>query len=309
MIQYTVHNKTFLESLNTEISNLILAEQPSSIIRVGNTEGYFLETIFNNEKFSEELFNWLAYPAGVYPIDNIDYLKNIWATINFKAINNSNILGFVDISNSIQNNKNFLQTFANNKTTFFKEDIIVLDPGYLSNLGITDVICKNPWTKNLNNKKVLIISSHIASITEQWKNITNIWGTLRSNIVPFNLVGIVRAPFHPLLDSRQYLNCKNWNDTLLAMCKEMDKIDYDVALIAAGAYAPALANHAKLSDKIGITVGGTLQLYFGILGSRWTKASVYAPWNKLFNEHWKYPLEEDLPQNKHIFNQFEQAYW
>lgn len=308
MIQYTVHNSKNLEILNREITNLIKKGDPASLIRVGNTEGYFLETTFNNEEFSPELFNWLAYPAGVYPT-NTDYLKNIWADINFEAIKNADIIGFVDISNAIQNNKNFLETFCYNKYSFFKDDIMVLDPGYLTNYKVTNVECPNPWTKELKNKKVLIISSHALSIKEQWKNITNIWGNLKDIIVPFELTGIIRAPFHPTLDNRQYPDCPTWDKTLFALCKEMDNIDYDIVLVAAGAYAPWLANHAKLSGKIGITVCGALQLYFGILGSRWTKAPVFAAWNRLFNEYWKYPLEEDLPQNKNIFNQFEQAYW
>lgn len=309
MVQYTVHNFKKLEILNKEIASLIKKGEPGSLIRVGNTEGYFLETIFNGQQFSPELFNWLAYPAGVYPTDNINYLKNTWANINFEAIKNADILGFVDISDAIQNNQKFLNTFSSNKCTFFKDDIMVLDPGYLTNYKVTDAECTNPWTKELKNKKVLVISSHAMSIAEQWKNITNIWGDLKNIIVPFELAGIIRAPFHPVLDNRQYPNCSTWDETLFSLCIEMDNIDYDVVLIAAGAYAPWLAHHAKLSGKIGITVCGALQLYFGILGSRWTKAPVFEAWNKLFNEYWKYPIEDDLPQNKNIFNKFEQAYW
>lgn len=311
MVQYTVHNPENLFNLNKEIITALSSGKPTSIIRIGNMEGYFLETMYNNNTPLQEFVYWLTLTSGVHPGNDLNYLKDIWSPINCASMQNADILGFVDISGAIQNNSNFVKEYCKDKITFYGvQDILVLDPGFLINKQITNVECSNPWTKYLKNKKALVISSHVETIKSQWKNIDNIWGKERENITPFDLVEVIRAPFHPMMDDRQYSGCNTWDETLSYLCKEMDKVDYDVALISAGAWAPALADHAKNTGKIGITICGVLQLFFGILGSRWTGKNVdYLSWNKLFNEHWVYPMQNDLPKNKNVFDQFEKAYW
>ena len=49
----------------------------------------------------------------------------------------------------------------------------------------------------------------------------------------------------------------------------MDTTDYDVVLIGAGAFSLPLVAHAKRRGKVGIHMGGSLQILFGILGKRW----------------------------------------
>lgn len=48
------------------------------------------------------------------------------------------------------------------------------------------------------------------------------------------------------------------------MKDEIDKQDYDIALIGCGAYGFPLAAHIKRSGKKAIHLGGALQLLFGI---------------------------------------------
>lgn len=311
MIQYMVNNPENLIKLNDKISAILKLSNPASIVRMGNMEGYFLQTLFNNNIPLQEYIYWLTLTSGVHPGNDLSYLKNIWAPINFNSMKNADILGFVDVSGDIKNDNNFVQTFCTDKSSFYGvQDILVLDPGFLINREITNVECLDPWTKYLKDKNVLVITSHIKTVEMQWKNINKIWGKDKNFITPFNLIDIIRAPFHPMMDDRQYPNCDTWDQTLKYLCNEMDKVNYDVVLISAGAWAPALADHAKSTGKIGITICGVLQLFFGILGSRWTgRHADYLGWSKLFNEYWVYPLQEDLPKNKTIFDQFEKAYW
>lgn len=53
---------------------------------------------------------------------------------------------------------------------------------------------------------------------------------------------------------------------------EMDRREFDVALIAAGALGIPLASAAKARGHIGISLGGHLQVLFGVLGQRWRDA-------------------------------------
>ena len=74
----------------------------------------------------------------------------------------------------------------------------------------------------------------------------------------------------------------------------MEQSDFDVALISAGAYALPLAHHAKKLGKIGITCGGELQLFFGVVGKRWEHMEKVT---KYRNEFWVRPSEDERPAN------------
>ena len=93
--------------------------------------------------------------------------------------------------------------------------------------------------------------------------------------------------------------------------KEMEKYDFDVLLTGASTSSVFYAKHAKEIGKIGIQTGGVIQLFFGILGYRWTKVPGYSKWNDMYNEHWIYPLEIDEAHNRknnmHLETNF--AYW
>lgn len=60
---------------------------------------------------------------------------------------------------------------------------------------------------------------------------------------------------------------------------EIDKVDFEVALIGCGAYGFPLAAYCKSIVKQGIHIGGSLQLYFGIKGKRRDRFGFY-------NEFW-----------------------
>lgn len=296
MNNYQIINDTIIRAFDKNI--------PFSLIRVGNTEGYFLNTIYNGQQPITEYYNWIGTTAGLYP-NTKEYIETVWYRENIQNLLNSDIVGFVDISETIKSDVNFLNSYCSNKPLFFKEQIEVLDPGTLLDTNKIN----NPWTKQLKGKRVLVVSSHEKTILKQWDNIENIWKGKTNEICPFELVGVVRSPFNPQIDSRQYPNCGSWDQTLDYMKKLIDSYDYDVLLSGSAVFSPSLADHAKKSGKIGITICGAIQLFFGILGSRWVNNQCFSEWRKLFNDNWIYPLEEDLPNNKSMFDSYEKAYW
>lgn len=76
--------------------------------------------------------------------------------------------------------------------------------------------------------------------------------------------------------------------TALDLCDwirgRIDAHDFDVALIAAGGLAIPLAAHIKRSGRIGISLGGHLQVLFGVLGQRWRSRESWA--QRYFNDAW-----------------------
>ena len=71
-----------------------------------------------------------------------------------------------------------------------------------------------------------------------------------------------------------------------------NKNNFDIALIACGAYGFPLAAYIKSIGKQAIHTGGSLQLLFGIKGKRWEETEKIK-----FPEDWIYPLKEDTPNN------------
>jgi len=72
---------------------------------------------------------------------------------------------------------------------------------------------------------------------------------------------------------------------------------YDVALLSCGGYANPIANYIyENHGASAIYIGGVLQMYFGIYGTRWLKER--ADILKLFmNEHWSRPSDIEKPSN------------
>jgi hypothetical protein len=65
---------------------------------------------------------------------------------------------------------------------------------------------------------------------------------------------------------------------------EIDSRDFDVALIGAGGMGVGLASFVKSRGKIGISMGGHLQVLFGVLGARWRSKESWK--RRYYNDAW-----------------------
>jgi hypothetical protein len=93
---------------------------------------------------------------------------------------------------------------------------------------------------------------------------------------------------------------RDWFEGVEELKKAMTKQEFDVAIIGAGAWSLPLAAHAKTLGKIGLHLGGTLNLLFGIRGGRFDDRGFY-------NDNWIRPVNSERPSN---FNLMENgAYW
>jgi hypothetical protein len=104
----------------------------------------------------------------------------------------------------------------------------------------------------------------------------------------------IAVPYQPILAPPRHTD---WFQALADMQRQMTAIDFDVALIGAGAYSLPLVVHAKKLGKVGIHMGGAVQLYFGIMGGRWDKNPAI---QSFVNESWVRPLPEDTPPNNKL---------
>ena len=86
----------------------------------------------------------------------------------------------------------------------------------------------------------------------------------------------------------------SWFEALDWMKAEIDKKDFDIALLGCGAYALPLAAHVKRIGKKAVHMGGVLQFLFGITGKRYDENEKYKPY---INEYFVYPKATDRPEN------------
>lgn len=294
---------------NNFLKEKILKGDPFFALRIDNTAGYVIECLLKGEYPDINFFNERSLvEAGVVPT-TLEYAFNSLYPNTIEVMKRADLLGFVDVANTLHSKKEFLSNFQD-IPIYSGPPMLVNDPAALVNVsGYYE--CTDPWTKYLKNKKVLVVSTHRESILHQWDRIDKVWGSNKELVVPFELVDCIRSPYHPLFDDRQYPGCESWEDTVNFIKEQITKYDFDVLLTGATTSSPFYAEHAKSLGKIGIQTGGTIQLFFGILGYRWTKVEGYKNWHKMYNENWIYPLQIDEAQKRKQYMQLETnfAYW
>ena len=150
-----------------------------------------------------------------------------------------------------------------------------------------------PWMLALKGKKVLVIHPFKDTIEEQYKKRKHLFPNPDS-LPDFDL--IVYKSVQSI--AGQKTPYKDWFEALDKMKKDIAKIDFDVAIIGCGAYGLPLAGYIKEElHKKSIHLGGGTQLLFGIKGKRWEKDYKNSCYRDMFNEYWVYPNETERPEN------------
>lgn len=158
------------------------------------------------------------------------------------------------------------------------------------------------WCSVLVNKKVLVIHPFDQEIHVQYKIKDLLFD--KSILPDFTL--ITYKPVLSLAQNETPFN--NWFEALDFMKSEIDQIDFDVALIGAGAYGFHLAAHVKRSGRKAVHIGGALQLLFGIRGKRWEDPNYgvkewgipVGAYSNLMNQHWIRPGEHNKPTKANL---------
>ena len=146
-----------------------------------------------------------------------------------------------------------------------------------------------PWTRALKGKKVLVIHPFEKTILRQFENRDKLFKN--PDILPEFELKTVKA-----VQSLAEQDCgfENWTQALESMKSEIEKVDFDIALLGCGAYAIPLIAHCKKLGKKAVVLGGMLQLFFGIKGDRWERSrpDVLA----MYNEYWVRADETEKPK-------------
>lgn len=148
----------------------------------------------------------------------------------------------------------------------------------------------DPWSRELQSRKVLVIHPFTETIREQYE-------TRRADLFddpgvlpPFEL-HLVKAVQSAAGEKPPF---GSWFAALDSMKMAMDVVDYEVCIIGAGAYGLPLGAHAKRRGKLAIHMGGAVQILFGIKGRRWDEHEIIS---RLYKDSWVRPRPTEVPRD------------
>jgi hypothetical protein len=148
-----------------------------------------------------------------------------------------------------------------------------------------------PWLRPLADLRWLVISPFCQTISTQLHKLPQL------NIfhgVPAESLARIAATCRllpcPQLPYMVPPRHRDWFHGLGEMQEAMNAVDFDVAIVGAGAWSIPLAVHAKKLGRIGMHLGGTINLLFGIRGGRFEDRGLY-------NDHLIRPLPSECPTN------------
>lgn len=161
---------------------------------------------------------------------------------------------------------------------------------------------ERPWTRVLRGKKVLVIHPFVDTIKSQYSRRELLFSN--PDVLPEFELKTLKA-VQTIAGTKSEFT--SWFDALKYMENEIDKIDFDIAIIGCGAYGLPLAAHVKRIGKQAVHMGGGMQLLFGILGKRWTEQysgflhyrpgiDISLDYHPLFNEYWVTPGQNEKPK-------------
>jgi hypothetical protein len=157
--------------------------------------------------------------------------------------------------------------------------------------SLNPIIGSRPWTEYLQGKKVLVIHPFEKSIRKQYRIRQKLFAN--PGVLPeFTLKTL--QPVQSIAGNHASLPFNSWFEALEQSKKEIAEIDFDISLIAAGAYGMFLCEYCKSIGRQSVYMGSFLQLLFGIYGRRWLDEGAL-----FINEHWVRPLPEETPANAH----------
>jgi len=297
-IPYTHYGIRYFK--NVKDGNRIILEtlqkgEPCLVTRFGGTELKCVDWFYRhrhdiNITYPKSVVDKMKFNGGFFKPDN-DLLTRFCCDF-IRIIPNIDILGVI---NFWGNTEEILMEKYNQQTELVE---------FLS-IGNQPHFDDEPWTQYLEGKKVLVIHPFADTIISQYKKREKLFKNPK--VLPKFDLKVIKA-VQGLGGSKEVEQYQNWFDALESMYQEIDKTDFDIALIGAGAYGIFLGDYIKRKGKQAVHIGGDLQILFGIKGTRWNDRDIG---KKVYNKYWVEVDEKYKPKTLKGFLKAEgnAAYW
>ena len=250
--------------------------------RMGGNEPNLCGKMLSGQELPINLMNEMLFAAGI------------------QFLTKEDIKQFVKLHNNACKNSSLLGVWAGGTYLQAKPYYDLLDKMYPDQKRICAQALEPFYYMNndnykfnniYKNKRVLIITSHKETTIQQFKKQRDIFDK------PIFDKTTEIDVYKPVQQYCGNHDKQSWTAHLNKMQVDLknlyNKNNYDIALVSCGGFGMILSDYiySKLNKSV-MYVGGSLQLYFGIIGSRWLQHPVIS---KFINNKWTHVLECDKP--------------
>jgi len=271
-----------LKDANAKMVKLLRKGRPFLVTRLGGETGRVACSILLGRTPHERDVFAMQKNAGIYCNSTADV--SLYAQMYNRALRNSTYLAcFPHLCTETQHvyRKTYSLKALHNR---------VLEPFHCVVQGIS------PWSQKLIGKKVLVVSPFARSMREQMDAGFRIFRDI--DIFSAGQAFLFYKAYCSLAGHRPH---ESWVETFQSMCRDIAKLDFDVALLGCGGYGLPLCDFIySTMGKSAVYVGGGLQLLFGVMGKRWVENDM---WKKIIREnHTRFvrPSGDEVPTNKQV---------
>lgn len=152
---------------------------------------------------------------------------------------------------------------------------------------------EHTWMPTLEGKKVLVIHPFEDTIRKQHARLDKLFAN--PEMAPHYELKTIKAV--QSIAGNQPEGFNDWFEALEWMKREMEKIDFDIAIIGCGAYGFPLAAYVKQIGKKAIHLGGATANLFGIRSNMVDNSEQL---RALVNEYWVRASKEETPNGKEL---------
>lgn len=285
--QYQGMTRPLLEAVATQqrIYEMLLDDEPCMIARFGSVElqavvdYLFPPTLKNAMRFIKgEIPSWGYAPstkrtmhinAGFFPATKpmLDRFGQLMLEC----------MPWVDVLGSWRQEEAVVMPYLPNVVCV---PLYALEPYYFD----------NPWTPALEGKKVLVVHPFEDTIRKQHESGRYDHLFADKCLTPNYELQTLKAV--QSIAGNKPAEFDDWFQALDWMKSEIDKRDFDIAIIGCGAYGFPLAAHVKRIGKKSVHLGGAVQNLFGIKSN----ATDNNDWmTEKINDYWTRPCIEETP--------------
>jgi hypothetical protein len=254
--------------------------------RLSGNEPLFCNQILKQQHIDKYLINNMLVVAGIQFRCNEDVVEYVKTYVN--SFNHCNLIGVWNGGCMYKQTSEFYGFLKKIYNKLSPICATVFEIFYYMDLP------EYQFHKVFENKKVLVVSSHLETIKLQLPKLNKLF---KKPIFHSSTQFYVYKPPQQNAGSN---DSQSWQFHFKKMQNEIKHIqstefDFDIALVSCGGFGMPISSyiHTELGKSV-IYIGGALQLLFGIMGRRWESLPEI---NKHVNEHWIRPLPEDKPKN------------
>lgn len=274
---------------------ILNSNKPFFIGRLSGNETRFVGDILSGNSVSPDLFRNMLYGAGISFSDTADI--ELYIQLYDIAVSHCDMLGVWN-GNMRMQAANYYRHLDTEHAKIPQIAAQALEPYYYMDSS------KYQFHKIFENKRVLIISSHYETVKAQIDKRSTLFNQpIFSDSTQFFV-------YKPPQQNGGSHNGQSWVEHADKMRFDLknikeNKFDFDIALVSCGGFGMIMSDYIFSSLKTSVMyVGGALQIYFGIMGQRWTSNDRIA---RHMNNEWVRPMDQDKPKHPNLCEN--NCYW